>query len=737
MLAITPHINVCSITPTAGGTTDWSVSAATVGYQTLNAAGAVSGMYYSYRAESSDLLQWEVGIGVYTAGSPDVLTRAIVLANSAGSTAKINFSSVPRVAVVSLAENLAGVSVTPRMFGAKGIGDEKLIIQAAIDKMATLGGARLYFDQMYTVGGAKHANGFSLVDWKNSVALVGPGGLKMADNTNVVAATFTATFSGTTMTISTFASGSITNGHFLCPQVLPSALSIATKIVSLASGTPNTAGAVYNVSTTNTIASPISLKSCDRFAELIGNYDMTTGMVNGRCEIILDMNGQNNCASQTIWTWNSTVSILKGSDNTFERAMFLNNAGSNSITAGIAPGNVTNTSIISCLFENEGDRINSASLDYSTIYSYSDGLKCIGSTFRLGAAKNGCPWEVYVGSIQVSGCTVQGYFNVANIVAVSGMSTTIANFTGNVIRDCSVGFTLWCIDATSKLFGININGNTLHYLVSNPGGPYFVNATSQVFLGSVIRNISITNNIAENMDISDTSRSADCISISNAANVKINNNTLYGFAGRGVYCVHQVGGVYEITHNTMGWVGYGGAPGSNQRTGIWLEASDVGGVMDVVLVESNSITSQGSYTLTYGVWSALNATDGYVGGNSVVGATTKQVWTGTGVAGIAYALPKSSGFVDVATFQPSTYMRTKEGTVHVEGVLDMGTISGTTTIATLPAGVRPTGLILVPMYNLTTDLMQAAMVNSNGTITNRAGFSTGNRGSFSFEFKAA
>lgn len=732
-----PHINVCVITPTAGGTTDWTVSAATLGYQLLSAAGAQNGMYYSYRAESSDLSQWEVGLGMYTAGAPDVLSRLIVIANSAGSTAKINFSTVPKVAVVALAENLAAVPITPRMFGAKGVGDEKTIVQLAIDKIAALGGGRLWFDQVYTVGGAKHANGFSLLDWKNGVALVGPGGLKMADNTNVVAAVFTATFSGTTMTISTFTSGSITAGHFLCPQVLPSALGVATKIVSLASGTPNTPGAIYNVTSTNTIASPISLKSCDRFAELIGNYDMTTGLVRGECSISLDMNGQNNCASQTIWTFNAVVSILKGSDNDFRFAKFLNNAGSNTIVAGIAAGNVVNTTVVACLFESEGDRINTASLDYSSIFSFSDGIKVTDCTFRLGAATNGCPWEVYVGDILVAGNFVQGYFNTANICAVTSMTTAGVNFSDNVIRDCSVGFTLWNTATSSKLIGLKIADNVLHYLVSAAGGPYFVNGTSQVIFNSVIRNISITGNVAENVDISDTSRSADCISLACAAGVKISGNQLYGFAGRGVYCVHQLGGSYEITNNQLSWIGYGGTVGSNQRTGIWLENSDLGGTMDTVLVEGNEITTQGSYTLTYGIWSALNTTEGYVGGNPTVGATTKMVWTGTGMSGVAYTLPKSSGFVDVATFQPSTYIKSREGTVHVEGVLDTGTISGTTTFATLPAGYRPTGTLLVGGYNLTTDLMQALIINSTGTITNRAGIATGARVSFSADFKAA
>jgi hypothetical protein len=98
-------IDVCRFNPTAGGTTDWTYASAVTGYQGLSAAGAVNGATYSYRAESSDLTQWEVGTGVYNSGT-GVLTRAAVLFNSSGTTSKINFSATPQVAVVALAEDL-------------------------------------------------------------------------------------------------------------------------------------------------------------------------------------------------------------------------------------------------------------------------------------------------------------------------------------------------------------------------------------------------------------------------------------------------------------------------------------------------------------------------------------------------------------------------------------------------------------------------------------------------------
>src|SRR3954468_13297296 len=99
-------LDVCRFNPTAGGTTDWTVSSAVTGYQTPAAAGATNGTVYSYRAESADLTQWEIGVGTYTTGTL-VLTRTTVLYNSGqtgtgsgqtGAGTKINFSAAPQVA---------------------------------------------------------------------------------------------------------------------------------------------------------------------------------------------------------------------------------------------------------------------------------------------------------------------------------------------------------------------------------------------------------------------------------------------------------------------------------------------------------------------------------------------------------------------------------------------------------------------------------------------------------------
>lgn len=91
---------------TAGSTTDWTVSAAIPGYMTPAQAGAVNTGVYSYRAESDDLTQWEMGVGTYSSTGAGSITRTTVLYNSAGTTAKINFTAAPKVGIVALSADV-------------------------------------------------------------------------------------------------------------------------------------------------------------------------------------------------------------------------------------------------------------------------------------------------------------------------------------------------------------------------------------------------------------------------------------------------------------------------------------------------------------------------------------------------------------------------------------------------------------------------------------------------------
>jgi hypothetical protein len=98
----------CRFNPAAGGTADWTYMSAVNGYQSPAGANVINGRLYKYRAESADLSQWEFGEGAYNT-TTGVLARTTVLYNSSGTTSKINFSSVPQVAIVALKEDLISV----------------------------------------------------------------------------------------------------------------------------------------------------------------------------------------------------------------------------------------------------------------------------------------------------------------------------------------------------------------------------------------------------------------------------------------------------------------------------------------------------------------------------------------------------------------------------------------------------------------------------------------------------
>lgn len=102
-MSATGFLDACGFNPASGGTGDFVVSAAVTGYQTPASAGATNGAVYSYRAQSSDLSQWEIGFGAYATGTT-TLARTTVTASSTGS--KVNFSAPPSVYVTALTADL-------------------------------------------------------------------------------------------------------------------------------------------------------------------------------------------------------------------------------------------------------------------------------------------------------------------------------------------------------------------------------------------------------------------------------------------------------------------------------------------------------------------------------------------------------------------------------------------------------------------------------------------------------
>lgn len=109
------YVDVSRFLPVSTGTGDFVVASAVQGYQTPASAAALDQQLYFYRAELSDLTQWEVGSGLYTSATT-TLARTTVYFNSLGTTAKINFSSKPQVALVALAEGLREKLISARTY---------------------------------------------------------------------------------------------------------------------------------------------------------------------------------------------------------------------------------------------------------------------------------------------------------------------------------------------------------------------------------------------------------------------------------------------------------------------------------------------------------------------------------------------------------------------------------------------------------------------------------------------
>lgn len=94
--------NVVKFTPASSGTGDFVYSSTAVGFRTP-VGNLTDGSTYSYRAESADLSEWEIGTGAWTSAS-STLARTTVVASSTGS--KVSFTAAPSVGIVALAADI-------------------------------------------------------------------------------------------------------------------------------------------------------------------------------------------------------------------------------------------------------------------------------------------------------------------------------------------------------------------------------------------------------------------------------------------------------------------------------------------------------------------------------------------------------------------------------------------------------------------------------------------------------
>jgi hypothetical protein len=154
-------------------------------------AGMPSGTY-KYRAESSDLSQWEIGEGVYNSGT-GVLTRASVFFNSAGTGlsagqsgagSKINFTAAPYVGIVQAVADTLGVDQSnswtyqQRAYGRANLGVRKknYIVNGAIMVSQENGGTGGVSNGYYAADQFKSVVSTSGQAAFNQVSSVSPAG---------------------------------------------------------------------------------------------------------------------------------------------------------------------------------------------------------------------------------------------------------------------------------------------------------------------------------------------------------------------------------------------------------------------------------------------------------------------------------------------------------------------------------------------------------------------------------
>lgn len=197
-------LNNCRFIPSAGGTADWVYSSTVGGCQSPALAGAVDGRKYKFIAISSDLAQWEIAEGVYTAAS-GTFARATILCNSSGSGvaagqsgagSRISFIAPPNVAIVGVKEDLISIE-EPNGFTAGQMAQARANIGVTKKNYIVNGGMQVSQENGTAAG---TASGYYPADqWRNEFSNAGavsttqvasstPGGSPFRIRTTVVTA---------------------------------------------------------------------------------------------------------------------------------------------------------------------------------------------------------------------------------------------------------------------------------------------------------------------------------------------------------------------------------------------------------------------------------------------------------------------------------------------------------------------------------------------------------------------
>lgn len=119
---MTQPLDGCLFRAASSGSGAFVVGTVVTGWLSPTGANAVDGRTLSYRAQSTNNAEWEIGSGVWTAATT-TLTRVSVFYNSSttglsqgGAGTPISFSAAPQVGIVLLAEDICEVIASNRTY---------------------------------------------------------------------------------------------------------------------------------------------------------------------------------------------------------------------------------------------------------------------------------------------------------------------------------------------------------------------------------------------------------------------------------------------------------------------------------------------------------------------------------------------------------------------------------------------------------------------------------------------
>lgn len=640
------------------------------------------------------------GYFVWNSGSSATDNGGTIIASSLGGTGRW-FRQTPVVNLYS-----------PEMFGARHNGsDDTPFIEAAVNALQAVGGGTLWATGGYVYTLQSYSQNFqSVINIQPGVSYDGTGTYALGTNVNHPSASFTGVCSGTNLT-ATSVTGAIAVNDIVSGPNPGSGIAGLTQIVS----GPGGGGAGVYVVSSPCFAAGVPLTTVKQFAYMMAAFAPKAIQGISIRNITLDYNGVGNSCGGQCSAVNGMIAIEVCDNILIDNVTFLHNSGSNNVSIGRNkfPYTCSNARVTNTHHAHNGDDVNSAAGDHSSIWLTADGYTLIGNTLEFGPIVNGAAFEMHGRAGIATGNTVTGYFNGVNL---SNETTGIGggpdpsygmSFSYNNLYNVSAGVTVWGKPSSSQV-NITVNGNNI---VANPSYfLYYIDADGNVSTSGNNLNLAIQNNTLENPVIPAASSNGG-INVGAYSTAIITGNLIYNSAGPCIQTTPRFPGAGVLTVVSNQCNNPSLTLTGSAKTGMTFAAA---GTIHNANIQNNSVDGIG---LSSGILSSLVTNDCYIGGNSVTGATTKVTNTGT----CANVLNGYGAGVTAWLNTPSSAnllaaMTTKTGT----GLLAFGTSPAITT----PTGIISSDVGLGNVPNV--DATNAANISSGILLATRMPALTGN-----------